>query len=247
MVQIAAIYTIFVTGLNIFMGYAGQVSFGHSAFAAVSGYTSAVLTATYDWSPLPAAALGLAGVLVCALVIGYPTLRLRGHYLAMATLAIGLIAYDVAVEWDSVTQGYMGISGIPPLGIGRWVVASDRGILVLLILLAGIGVLAAAGIRRSRLGRAFVAVAGSENAARALGIDVAHYKLLAFMISAFYAGVAGSLFVHAVGFVSPEVFGLHMVVLAFTMLYIGGIGTFAGPALGALDRDAVAGDLSHLQ
>jgi branched-chain amino acid transport system permease protein len=232
--QIAAIYTIFVTGLNIFMGYAGQVSFGHSAFAALSGYTSAVLTATYGWGPLPAAALGLAAVLLCALVIGYPTLRLRGHYLAMATLAIGLIAYDVAVEWGSVTQGYMGISGIPPLGIGRWTVTSDRGVLLLLIIAAALGTLASAGIRHSRLGRAFGAVAGSENAARALGIDVAHYKLLAFMISAFYAGVAGSLFVHAVGFVSPEVFGLHMVVLAFTMLYIGGIGTFTGPALGAL-------------
>ncbi len=232
--QIAAIYTIFVIGLNIFMGYAGQVSFGHSAFAAVSGYTSAVLTATYGWGPLPAAMLGLAGVLVCALIIGYPTLRLRGHYLAMATLAIGLIAYDVAVEWGSVTQGYMGISGIPPLGIGRWTVTSDRGVLVLLIVIAALGALAAASIRHSRLGRAFVAIAGSENAARALGIDVAHYKLAAFMISAFYAGIAGSLFVHAVGFVSPEVFGLHMVVLAFTMLYIGGIGTFTGPALGAL-------------
>lgn len=233
-VQIAAIYTIFVTGLNIFMGYAGQVSFGHSAFAAVSGYTSAVLTATYGWEPLPAAVLGLAGVLLCALVIGYPTLRLRGHYLAMATLAIGLIAYDVAVEWGSVTQGYMGISGIPPLGIGRWTITSDRGVLVFLIIVAALGTVASAGIRRSRLGRAFVAIAGSENAARALGIDVAHYKLVAFMISAFYAGVAGSLFVHAVGFVSPEVFGLHMVVLGFTMLYIGGIGTFTGPALGAL-------------
>jgi branched-chain amino acid transport system permease protein len=232
--QIAAIYTIFVTGLNIFMGYAGQVSFGHSAFAAVSGYTSAVLTATYGWGPLPAAALGLVAVLLCALAIGYPTLRLRGHYLAMATLAIGLIAYDVAVEWGAVTQGYMGISGIPPLGIGRWTVTSDRGVLLLLIIVAALGTLASAGIRHSRLGRAFVAIAGSENAARALGIDVARYKLLAFMISAFYAGVAGSLFVHAVGFVSPEVFGLHMVVLAFTMLYIGGIGTFTGPALGAL-------------
>ena len=232
--QIAAIYTIFVTGLNIFMGYAGQVSFGHSAFAAVSGYTSAVLTATYGWGPLPAAVLGIAAVLLCALVIGYPTLRLRGHYLAMATLAIGLIAYDVAVEWGSVTQGYMGISGIPALGIGRWTVTSDRGVLLLLIIVAALGALASAGIRHSRLGRAFVAIAGSENAARALGIDVAHYKLLAFMISAFYAGVAGSLFVHAVGFVSPEVFGLHMVVLAFTMLYVGGIGTVAGPALGAV-------------
>ena len=232
--QIAAIYTIFVTGLNIFMGFAGQVSFGHSAFAALSGYTSAVLTATYNWGPLSAAAVGLCGVLICALVIGYPTLRLRGHYLAMATLAIGLIAYDVAVEWGSVTQGYMGISGIPPLGIGRWSVTSDRSILLVLIVIAALGMIAAAGIRRSRLGRAFVAAAGSENAARALGIDVARYRLAAFMISAFYAGVAGSLFVHAVGFVSPEVFGLHMVILAFTMLYIGGIGTFTGPALGAL-------------
>jgi branched-chain amino acid transport system permease protein len=230
----AAIYVIFVTGLNIFMGYAGQVSFGHNAFAAISGYTSAVLTANHGWEPLPAAALGLSGALACALIVGYPTLRLRGHYLAMATLAIGLIVYEVAVQWGSVTQGYMGISGIPPLGIGGWTVTSDRALLVLLILSAALAVLAAAGIRRSRLGRAFVAIAGSEDAARALGIDVAHYKLVAFLISAFYAGVAGSLFVHAVGFVSPEVYGLHMVVLAFTMLYVGGIGTVAGSALGAL-------------
>jgi branched-chain amino acid transport system permease protein len=168
------------------------------------------------------------------LIVGYPTLRLRGHYLAMATLAIGLIAYEIAVQWGSVTQGYMGISGIPPLGIGRWAVVSDRGVLLLLALIAALGVLASAGIRRSRLGRALVAIAGSEDAARALGINVARYKLIAFLISAFYAGVAGSLFVHAVGFVSPEVYGLHMVVLAFTMLYVGGIGTVTGAALGAL-------------
>ena len=230
----AAIYVVFVTGLNIFMGFAGQVSFGHNAFAAISGYASAVLTATYGWEPLPAAAVGILGALVCALIVGYPTLRLRGHYLAMATLAIGLIVYEVAVQWQSVTQGYMGISGIPPLGIGRWTVTSDRALLVWLAGFAAVSVLAAAGIRHSRLGRAFVAVAGSEDAARALGIDVARYKLIAFLISAFYAAVAGSLFVHAVGFVSPEVFGLHMVVLAFTMLYVGGIGTVAGAALGAL-------------
>jgi branched-chain amino acid transport system permease protein len=232
--QFAAIYVVFVTGLNIFMGFAGQVSFGHNAFAAISGYTSAVLTATHGWEPLPAAALGILGALLCALIIGYPTLRLRGHYLAMATLAIGLIAYEVAVQWQSVTQGYMGISGIPPIGIGGFAVTSDRAILVCLIAIAALGMAAAAGIRHSRLGRALVAIAGSEDAARALGIDVARYKLIALLISAFYAALAGSLFVHAVGFVSPEVFGLHMVVLAFTMLYVGGIGTVAGPALGAL-------------
>jgi branched-chain amino acid transport system permease protein len=230
----AAIYVVFVTGLNIFMGFAGQVSFGHNAFAAISGYASAVLTATHGWEPLPAAALGILGALLCALIVGYPTLRLRGHYLAMATLAIGLIVYEVAVQWQSVTQGYMGISGIPPLGIGRFTVTSDRAILIFLIIIAALGVVAAAGIRHSRLGRAFVAIAGSEDAARALGIDVARYKLAAFLISAFYAAIAGSLFVHAVGFVSPEVYGLHMVVLAFTMLYVGGIGTVAGATLGAL-------------
>lgn len=232
--QFAFIYAIFVTGLNVFMGYAGQVSFGQNAFAAISGYTSAVLTTAYGWAPLSAAVIGIGGALVCALAIGYPTLRLRGHYLAMATLAIGLIAYEVAVQWQSVTQGYMGISGIPPLGIGRWEVTSDRAILALLVLLTALAVTAAAGIRRSRLGRALVAVAGSEDAARALGIDVARYKLIAFMIAAAYAAFAGSLFVHVVGFVSPEVYGLHMVVLAFTMLYVGGIGTVAGPALGAI-------------
>src|SRR3954465_3367634 len=230
----AAIYVVFVTGLNIFMGYAGQVSFGHNAVAAISGYASAVLSTTYGWEPVAAGAVGILVALACALVVGYPTLRLRGHYLAMATLAIGLIVYEVAVQWQSVTNGYMGISGIPPLGVGRFTVTSDRALLVLLIIFAALAVLAAGGIRRSRLGRAFVAIAGSEDAARALGIDVARYKLAAFLISAFYAALAGSLFVHAVGFVSPEVFGLHMVVLAFTMLYVGGIGTIAGAALGAL-------------
>ena len=230
----AFIYTVLVTGLNVFMGFTGQVSFGHNAFAAISGYTSAVLTATYGWEPLPAGLVGLAGALTCALVVGYPVLRLRGHYLAMATLAIGLIAYEVAVQWDSVTKGYMGISGVPPLGVGSFTVVSDRGLLVFLLIAAVLALLSAAGIRRSRLGRAFVAVAGSEDAARALGIDVARYKLIAFMISAAYAAIAGSLFVHAVGFVSPEVFGLAMVVLSFTMLYVGGIGTVAGPMLGAI-------------
>lgn len=230
----AFIYTVFVTGLNVFMGFTGQVSFGHNAFAAIGGYTSAVLTATYGWEPLPAGLLGLAGALTCALIIGYPVLRLRGHYLAMATLAIGLIVYEVAVQWDSVTKGYMGIAGIVPIGIGRFTVVSDRGLLIFLLIVAALALLSAAGIRRSRLGRAFVAAAGSEDAARALGIDVARYKLIAFMISAAYAAIAGSLFVHAVGFVSPEVFGLAMVVLSFTMLYVGGIGTIAGPALGAI-------------
>jgi branched-chain amino acid transport system permease protein len=230
----ALIYAIFVSGLNVFMGFTGQVSFGQNAFAAISGYASAVLTATYGMEPLPAFLLGFAGALLCALLVGYPTLRLKGHYLAMATLAVGLIVYEIAIHWQSVTQGYMGISGIPPLGIGRYTISSERSQLLFLAAVTALMLLVAARIRHSRLGRAFVAVAGSEDAARALGIDVARTKLVSFLISAGYAALAGSLFVHVVGFVSPEVYGLHMVVLAFTMLYVGGIGTVAGPLVGAV-------------
>jgi branched-chain amino acid transport system permease protein len=230
----ALIYVVFVTGLNLFMGYAGQVTFGHNAFAALGGYGSAVLTSAYGWPPLGGFAAGMALALSLALIVGYPTLRLKGHYLAMATLAIGLIVYEIAVQWQAVTGGYMGLSGIPPLGIGRFEIVSDRMQLAFLALTVALAIWSAMRLRASRFGRALVAIAGSEDAARALGIDVAHYKLMAFLISAAYAALAGSLFVHVVGFVSPEVFGLHMVVLAFTMLYVGGIGTAAGPLIGAV-------------
>jgi branched-chain amino acid transport system permease protein len=230
----ALIYAIFVIGLNIFMGYAGQASFGQNAFAAIGGYTSAVLTTAYSFAPIPALAAGVAGAIVCAVLIGYPTLRLKGHYLAMATLAIGLIAYEITVQWQAVTKGYMGISGIPPLGIAGFEAVSDREQLVLLSVLVMLCMASAWLIRHSRFGRALVALSGSEDAARALGIDVARYKLAAFVVSAVYAAIAGSLFVHIVGFVSPEVFGMNMVILGFTMLYVGGIGTITGPLVGAV-------------
>ena len=230
----ALIYAIFVIGLNIFMGYAGQASFGQNAFAAIGGYTSAVLTTAYNVAPVPALAVGVAGAIVCAVLIGYPTLRLKGHYLAMATLAIGLIVYEIAVQWQSVTKGYMGISGIPPLGIGGFEAVSDREQLVLLSVLVTLCMGSAWLIRHSRFGRALVALSGSEDAARALGIDVARYKLAAFVLSAVYAALAGSLFVHTVGFVSPEVFGMNMVILGFTMLYVGGINTITGALVGAV-------------
>ncbi|QEL22065.1 branched-chain amino acid ABC transporter permease [Bosea sp. F3-2] len=233
-VGFSLIYTVFVTGLNVFMGYAGQTSFGQNAFAAIGAYASAVLTATYGWPPLAAVAAGLAGSVVCAALVGFPTLRLKGHYLAMATLAIGLIVYEAIVQWRSLTNGYMGISGIPPIGIGSYEIASERGQLLFLAIVAALGVFASWLLRNSRFGRALVALSGSEEAARALGINVRRYKLAAFVISAVYASLAGSLFVHFVGFVSPEIVGMHMVILAFTMLYIGGIGTTIGPLVGAI-------------
>jgi len=161
-------------------------------------------------------------------------LRLRGHYLAMATFALGLITYDLSVQWTDLTQGYMGYSGIPPLGIGPFKVEGERWKLFCLILLLGLGLWVSHRLRDSRFGRALRAISGSELGASALGIRVSRYKLAAFVIAALYASVAGSLFAHVVGFISPEVFGLQMVVVTFTILYVGGIGTVLGPAIGAV-------------
>jgi branched-chain amino acid transport system permease protein len=231
---LAAIYAIFCTGLNFFMGYTGQASFGQNAFAALGGYGTAILCAGQGWPPVVALPVTMVISGVIAVVIGYPTLRLRGHYLAMATFALGLITYELSVEWIGLTQGYMGYSGIPPLGIGKYELGSDRQQLVALVLVLLLGVWIAYRLKNSRFGRALRAIAGSEAAANALGIDIARYKLAAFVVAAVYASVAGSLFAHFIGFISPEVFGLSMVTLSFTMLYLGGIGTIWGPVIGAV-------------
>ncbi len=232
--QLAMIYGIFCIGLNFFMGYTGQASFGQNAFAAIGGYGTAILCVQYQWEPVLAllASMGIAGV--AALVVGYPTLRLRGHYLAMATFALGLITYDVSVQWTSLTQGYMGYSGIPPLGIGPFTIEDERAKLVCLMVLVLFGLWISYRLRNSRFGRALRAISASEPGAAALGIRVSHYKLVAFVIAAVYASAAGSLFAHVIGFISPEVFGLQMVVVTFTMLYVGGVGTVLGPAIGAI-------------
>ena len=234
LVGFAAIYGVFCTGLNFFMGYTGQASFGQNAFAALGGYGTAILTATYNWEPLAAFFVSMALAGIVAALVGYPTLRLRGHYLAMATFALGLITYEISIEWSDLTQGYMGYSGIPPLGIGRVTLDTDKSQLVAIVAVMLFGVWIATRLRDSRFGRALRSIAGSEPAAQALGIDVARYKLIAFVIAAMFASAAGSLFAHFVGFISPEVFGSAMVIQSFTMLFLGGIGTTWGPILGAL-------------
>ena len=232
--QLAMIYGVFCVGLNFFMGYTGQASFGQNAFAAIGGYGSAILTVQYGWEPILALVVSMAVAGVAAVVVGYPTLRLRGHYLAMATFALGLITYDVSVQWTDLTQGYMGYSGIPPLGIGPFTVEDEKLKLICLAIILVFGVWLSSRLRHSRFGRALRAISSTELGAAALGIRVPRYKLLAFIIAALYASVAGSLFAHTVGFISPEVFGLQMVVVTFTMLYVGGIGTVMGPAIGAV-------------
>jgi branched-chain amino acid transport system permease protein len=231
---LAGIYAIIAVGLNVFTGYTGQISFGHNAFAAIGGYASAILTTTHGWPPLVALLAGAGLAVAVAAVVGYPTLRLRGHYLAMGTLALGLISYVLSVQLEGLTRGFTGISGIPPLALGPLALTTPRAYFVLVWLLVALAVGGGWLIVHSRLGLALRAIRGGEDAARALGIDVTRYKIQALAISAAYAAVGGSLFGHFVSYISPEAFGLYMVVLLFTMLFVGGIGTAAGPVVGAV-------------
>jgi branched-chain amino acid transport system permease protein len=231
---VGGFYSILVIGLNLLMGYAGQVSLGHAAFYGLSAYTTGILTGTYHW-PVPAGiAAGLVLVTLVAYLIGLPTLKLRGHYLAMGTLGFGIIVFIVFNEATSVTGGPSGLTGIPKLSFGGRVISSDReyyyvvwGAVILLFALAQ-------NLVRSRVGRALRAIHTSETAAAVLGVDTGRYKTFVFVLSAFYAAVAGALYAHYVTFVSPGSFGFHTSILLVTMVVLGGMASLWGAVLGAL-------------
>ncbi len=231
---VGGLHVILVLGLNLLMGYAGQISLGHAAFYGIAAYTTGILTATWHW-PVPAgmaAALGL--VTVVAFLIAIPTLRLRGHYLAMGTLGFGIIVYIVLNEATALTGGPSGLTGIPKLAVAGRAVPSDRvyyfvvwGAVLLLFILAQ-------NLVRSRVGRALRAIHTSEAAAAVLGVDTQRYKILIFVLSAQYAAVAGVLYAHYVTFVSPGSFSFPASILLVTMVVLGGMASLWGAVAGAM-------------
>jgi branched-chain amino acid transport system permease protein len=231
---VAGFYSILVIGLNLLMGYAGQVSLGHAAFYGLSAYTTGILTGTYHW-PVPAGiAAGLALVTLVAYAIALPTLKLRGHYLAMGTLGFGIIVFIVFNEATSVTGGPSGFTGIPKLSLGGIVVSSDRGYYYVVWGTALLLFALAQNLVRSRVGRALRAIHTSETAAAVLGVDTQRYKTFVFVLSAVYAAVAGALYAHYVTFISPGTFGFHTSILLVTMVVLGGMASLWGAVLGAL-------------
>jgi branched-chain amino acid transport system permease protein len=233
---LAGVYTIVATGLNLFMGYTGQTSFGHNAFAAVGGYSTAILTTFYGWPPILAMVFGALLAAAIAAAIGYSIvhLKVRGHYLGMVTLGLGLITVELAIEMDKVTNGTQGIAGIPGFGIGGYEITTSRGMYWLMVFLAPLAIWCAHRISTSRVGRALIAISADEQAAEAIGINTSAHILLAFVVSAAFAAIGGSLLAHQLAFVSPEVFGMFFLTLLFTALFVGGIGTTFGPLVGAL-------------
>jgi branched-chain amino acid transport system permease protein len=230
---IVAIYATVVMALNLLLGLAGQVSFAQTSFMAIGGYGSAIMTTRLGldpWLALAAAALLAA---VAAIVIGRPLLRLRGHYLSMATFALALGTYSFATAATWLTNGGIGISGVPPFAIGPLSFEEPHAFYVLSWAIAAITLIIVMLLANSFIGRAWRALATGQHVAASLGVDTTHYKLVAFVIAAAIASVAGSTYVEFTSFAGPDLYDVNIILTIFIMLYVGGRGSTVGPIVGA--------------
>jgi branched-chain amino acid transport system permease protein len=232
LVNMTAIGVIGALGLNILTGYTGLISLGQAGFMGVGAYTVAILSSRLGlpiWINLPAA--GLVATIV-GVMVGTPSLRLKGFYLAMATLAAEFLLEYVFKNWESMTQGVQGIFITPPQVMGIYL-NNDRVFYFLSVTLAILGVIGTRNLFRTNVGRVFIAIRDRDLAAELIGIDVFKYKLVSFAISSFYAGVAGGLWCYYMTIINPEAFQLSISIDYIAMIIVGGMGTLGGSVYGA--------------
>ena len=230
----AGLNVLVVTGLAVLFGYGGQVSLGNAAFVGLGAYTCAILTTTLHQPFILAFATAGAVAGVGGLLLALPSLRLKGHYLAMATLGFGELATLLFVEAAPLTHGVDGFTGIPLPSIGSFVLRAPEQLYWLVWGVAGISLLLAANLVSLRPGRAMRALHGSELGAMACGVDLVGVKVRAFVVSSVLAGLSGALYASVIGFISPSVFTLSASVIFLAMAVIGGSGSLAGPVLAAI-------------
>ena len=230
---LVAINAVVAIGLNLLSGYTNQLSFGHAGFLAIGAYVAALVSIHIPALPVPVTLLaaGLATGLV-GLALGIPCLRLEGLYLAMATLAFGFVVTEAIANLDGLTRGNDGLR-VPLARLGPWALDTDVARYYLVVAVAGALIVAALNVVATRTGRAFLAIRTSEIAAQASGINAAAYKTIAFVLSAFYTGVAGGLFAFVVGFLSPDAFDVFLSVDFLVMIILGGLGSVLGSVAGA--------------
>jgi branched-chain amino acid transport system permease protein len=231
--NLIGITIIAATGLNILTGYCGQLSIGHAGFIAVGAYTSAILTNKLE---LPFLVGLISAGFVAGLVgmlFGIPSLRIKGFYLAISTIAAQFIIIWIINHWTNVTGGYNGIV-VPIATIGGITFRTQSSQFFLILIIVILVTFLAKNIARTRTGRAFVAIRDNDLAAEVMGINLFRYKLLAFFVGCFLAGIAGSLLAHWIGKVSPEHFSMTDSILYVGMIIIGGLGNTIGPIFGVI-------------
>jgi branched-chain amino acid transport system permease protein len=233
-IDTAGIYAIVVMGLGILLGFAGQLSLAQAAFLGIGAYTSGWLTTHLGWPVWPSMAAAMALSALVGLAVGYPCLRLSGHYLALATIGFGIITQLVLINWKAVTNGSDGMGSIPPPQIGSFVFNSYGSYYYIVLVAVLLCAYVAWRIKTTRVGRALEAIRENEIAARATGIDATRYKIVAFVLAGTYAGLAGSLLAHMTLFVSPDSYSFDQSVVFLVMLIVGGSSSISGAILGAV-------------
>jgi branched-chain amino acid transport system permease protein len=227
------VYLIMAIGLNLTLGYAGQISLAHAAFMSVGAYAVAILGplgVPFEVGLVVGAVLSF----VLGVVVGFPALRVKHHYLAMVTLGFNVIVFLTLRNWQSFTGGALGISDIARPAWGALSFRSDLGFYVYVLAWTGLVVASAWWLLHSRWGRAFRAIRENEMRAEVVGVNLRTYKLLAFAIGAGYAGIGGALFAPLVGYIDPTAFTIDRSIQFLMMVVIGGMGRFEGPFIGAL-------------
>ena len=229
----AGIYCLITIGLSLLMGYAGQISIGHAAFYGIGAYTSAILTVQYGLNPWPCAFIGMIISGIVAILVGAPSLKLRGHYLAMATLAFGIIVYIIFNEETAWTGGPDGMPGIPGLSLFGFEFDSVEKYYYLVWIFVFAVFVFTVNIIQSDTGRALRAIHVSEPAASAMGVDISRFKILVFVYSAVLASLAGSLYAHYLNFINPSTFDLFFSIKLLIMIALGGMYNIWGAIIGA--------------
>jgi len=231
---IAGIFAILALSLNLLLGYAGLLSLGHAAFFGIGAYASALLALRLAWPFAAGFVIGVAVAGGSGYLTGRLAIRLRGAYFVLVTLSFAGVVSLVSVNWMDLTNGPLGLPGVPPAELLGFAFATKRSVYYLVLAVAAGAYLLCARLVRSRIGRALIALRENEPLAASVGVDGTRYLALATALSAALAGAAGSLYAHYTRFVSPEVFLFSYTLTMVVMVVAGGKGTLVGPVVGAV-------------
>jgi branched-chain amino acid transport system permease protein len=226
------IYSIITIGLSLLVGYAGQISLGHAAFFAIGAYFSGVLTVKYSFSPWLAILIGMIITFISAFLIAIPVMKLKGSYLALATMAINIIIYILLLGLSDYTGGASGLGGIPPLSIFGLSLESQVLFYYFVWFIVSLVIVFTSNIVRSHIGRILRSIHDSEVATETLGANVSKYKVAIFALSAVFASLAGSLYAHFISFIAPPTFYINFSILLLIMVMVGGVHSIWGAMIG---------------
>jgi len=244
----AFIWAIAVYGLNIITGYCGQLNLAHGGFFAIGAYTLGLLTADYGWSFWPAFVGALVMTAVLGFFVGIVSLRLKEHYFAIFTLCVGFIIYLLLDKWEELTHGPIGVRDIAePYGFGLVDFTETTPFYYLVLAFLVLAIWFMGKLSRSLLGRTFIAIRNGDELAQSLGINLMRNKVLAFVLSTTYAGLAGALYAGMVRFIGPEEANINHTFDMITYLLVGGIGTITGPLLGTIGIVWITQSLQFLE